>query len=604
MKGSITGGPAIIFTRHHEVDKTRIRTTHDGRLCKTIVGFDCNGMYGHATAQPMPIGIGGRYVPDGELGSNKFKVHRFYEYAQSELEWLSWTAHTQNIEIKHRWNTGHVINVCGKFPDGYDPVTRTCYFFDGCYWHSCPNCQARREGDYKRRWRDMRIRDYLREHHYNVVVMPECRWTDLKRDNPECEAFLEEHFRFDGIREPTKDNILEAVLDGTFFGIVRCRLEVPLEDRDKWADMPPIFKNADVSRDDIGEHMREFCEVHQLLERPRRTLISSYKHDDMMIATPLLKWLLERDVVVLHIFEAFQFKSYACHADFIRAQTEIRRMADSDPATYGVLGALAKLMVNACYGTSMKKVEEYVDVRILNRRETQKAKHDPFYKTLEPLDDEYSEVVFNKREVRHNLNTQFGFFVYAYAKLFLLRFYYDFIVKYFKRCDYELVLCDTDSLYLAFSKADWESLVPKEQREEYEADRNNWLPRRASEDPEGAKFDARTPGLFHVEFQGNCIIALNPKTYYAEGVDPLDPENRIITKTSTKGCPKRQNKLTRQQFMSVLKTKQSVSAEVRSIRFNANKQFGRMDMHRTGLSYLMVKRKVQPDGIHTDPLNI
>jgi hypothetical protein len=163
----------------------------------------------------------------------------------------------------------------------------------------------------------------------------------------------------------------------------------------------------------------------------------------------------------------------------------------------------------------------------------------------------------------------------------------------------------SDSFYIAFSREDWEQLVKPARAEEYVNTRHHWLPHHPDADPAAAVFDARTPGLFHVEFTGDCVIALNPKTYYAEGFDPKDTTKRIV-KRSTKGCPKKLNDFRKEQFLEVLRTHRSISGEVRSLRYNNQKEmkYGRMDMRRIGLSYLMIKRQVQSDGIHTLPLTL
>src|SRR5689334_5791772 len=130
----------------------------------------------------------------------------------------------------------------------------------------------------------------------------------------------------------------------------------------------------------------------------------------------------------------------------------------------------------------------------------------------------------------------------------LLRFFYDFLTRYFEPKDFEPILADTDSMYVAFSSADWEQLVRPEFVDEFKAERHNWLPRPADysgpPDPPNDLRDNRTPGLFHIEFTGDFICALNPKTYLAEG-----PQG---SKLSTKGVQKRQNSFSREQFKSVL----------------------------------------------------
>jgi hypothetical protein len=53
LKRNIVGGPSIIFHRHHEVDKTRIR---GGKLCKKVLGYDANALYLWAISEVMPTG--------------------------------------------------------------------------------------------------------------------------------------------------------------------------------------------------------------------------------------------------------------------------------------------------------------------------------------------------------------------------------------------------------------------------------------------------------------------------------------------------------------------------------------------------------------------
>ena len=53
LKKAIWGGPAIIFHRYQEVDKTFIR---GGKLCKSIIGYDSNALYLGGIMQEMPVG--------------------------------------------------------------------------------------------------------------------------------------------------------------------------------------------------------------------------------------------------------------------------------------------------------------------------------------------------------------------------------------------------------------------------------------------------------------------------------------------------------------------------------------------------------------------
>ena len=111
------------------------------------------------------------------------------------------------------------------------------------------------------------------------------------------------------------------------------------------------------------------------------------------------------------------------------------------------------------------------------------------------------------------------------------------------------------------------------------------------------KYDQRTPGLFKDEFKGSGIISLNSKTYYCWSDDDDDSKYR------SKGLSKKQNTLTRQQFMSVLTDKVKVNGTNKGFVFKDGSMFT-YSQQRSGLTYMYAKRHVLSDGISTSPLSI
>ena len=69
---------------------------------------------------------------------------------------------------------------------------------------------------------------------------------------------------------------------------------------------------------------------------------------------------------------------------------------------------------------------------------------------------------------------QVGFFVYQYAKLRMLQFYYDFLDKYIDRSDFEYCEMDTDSAYIAISGERVEDLVKSDMKDEFNDEKCNW----------------------------------------------------------------------------------------------------------------------------------
>ena len=89
--------------------------------------------------------------------------------------------------------------------------------------------------------------------------------------------------------------------------MVDCSLKVPEHLCPYFEDFPPVFKNCEVGRDDIGDHMKEFAERHKLLSKPRKMLISSFKLDRGPIITPLLLFYLEKGVILGDVFWFLQY---------------------------------------------------------------------------------------------------------------------------------------------------------------------------------------------------------------------------------------------------------------------------------------------------------
>ena len=88
---------------------------------------------------------------------------------------------------------------------------------------------------------------------------------------------------------------------------------------------------------------------------------------------------------------------------------------------------------------------------------------------------------------------------------------------------------DTGSCFLAMSSDSLDEIVKPEMRQEYKADKKNWL---ATE-----KFSERTPGLFKPEFVGTRGMWLTSKSYLVQ--------NQKIgkNKISCKGILKKHNGL-------------------------------------------------------------
>ena len=415
VKDNIVGGPAIIFHRYHEKNVTRIRGGSEP--CRSIVGYDANALYLWALMQDMPTGW---YVR--RRAENKFRPQQAQPYGQMAIQWLTRESDRTGCTIRHQGN-GREKRI-GKLPvDGWCAETRTAYQFHGCFWHGCPKCHTDPEETNPKNNKTMAEllantkahTAYLRRH-VKVVEMWECGWK-RERDPPPRQKW-----------NMTQQQIIAAVVDGTLFGMIECDIHVPPELRPYFSEMQPIFKNANVSRDDIGPYMRQYAEEHDIMSTPRRMLVGSYRGEKILLTTPLLRWYLAHGLVVDRVYQIVEYSPKPCFQHFGESVSTARRNGDVDPDK-SIIADTMKLLGNSAYGKTVTNVDRHRDVKYCTEVGTSLSLlvGNKRFRQLDVVSEDAYEVTSNKARVKYDLPLHIGFFVYQYAKLRMLQFYYDFV---------------------------------------------------------------------------------------------------------------------------------------------------------------------------------
>ena len=227
----------------------------------------------------------------------------------------------------------------------------------------------------------------------------------------------------------------------------------------------------------------------------------------------------------------------------------------------------------------------------MQRLDASRCINDSHFRALHVVGENVNELEITKRTLNLNLPIQIGFFVYQYAKLRMLEFYFDFLIKYVHPSDFQMCEMDTDSAYLAISKEQLDDVIKPERKTEYILNKHKWFPR--EDTPEHRAFDKRTPGLFKVEWEGDGIVALCSKTYFCFGE---------TNKSSCKGLNKHTNEITKERYLDVLQSQTAGVGTNRGFRMR-NGEMYTYQQTKTGFTYLYPKRKVGDDGIsttHTD----
>ena len=223
---------------------------------------------------------------------------------------------------------------------------------------------------------------------------------------------------------------------------------------------------------------------------------------------------------------------------------------------------------------------------------------------------------------RENLPLIIALFVYDGAKKNILTLEYDVLRTYCLYNEYQLLLTDTDSLWVALAAEDGriESIVRPELRKHFFTRYNDFFPLQACARHHSKwfeammnkekfiqkkccltveKLDSVTPLLFKREFFARRCIALCAKTYICDGGDASPSQ-----KSGTKGL-NRQSNLRYNHFMHVLKCQRAGVGLNQGIVSKKNSKGEKKTysyyQRRDALAYFYMKKRVDTDGVTCHP---
>ena len=141
---------------------------------------------------------------------------------------------------------------------------------------------------------------------------------------------------------------MQEIKSGRLFGYIQCDFKVPEHLKAYCANFPPIFKNTVVSRNDIGDLMKEYAEKEGIMSQPIRMLISSFHLNNGTIITPLLLFSLHLGLECTKIFQFVQYTPKKCFNSFVQSAVNARRQGNENPNS-SVVAETMKLLANSSY---------------------------------------------------------------------------------------------------------------------------------------------------------------------------------------------------------------------------------------------------------------
>ena len=180
------------------------------------------------------------------------------------------------------------------------------------------------------------------------------------------------------------ESILQAIHEDRVFGLAQVDIHTPEDLKDKFRDLPPIFKSAMLSREDAAPHMARFRETAGLVSRPWMSLINSYFARQMLIPTPLLRRYLLNGLVVTQLYIFMQYDRRRCFQALAANCTQKRRDAHQDPLQ-ALAGESVKLLMTNVYGKRCENKAHFSQTYFVKGPAASKAVCSKRFRDMKPL---------------------------------------------------------------------------------------------------------------------------------------------------------------------------------------------------------------------------
>ena len=193
--------------------------------------------------------------------------------------------------------------------------------YNSCHVHQCPdNCRKSLQShaeivkDYKR---IALLQSSLDELH----IMRSCQWHKQRKKL----NYTSKLSRFIGKNQISEEQILEAVLDGHFFGMVKVDLTTPdhIIEKYKHLNFPLIFSDAEITEEMLSEST--LTEVRKSTRKfPHKCLTLKWNAVGIILATPLLQFYLSIGMIATNIEWALQYNESRPFERFVQELVDVR----------------------------------------------------------------------------------------------------------------------------------------------------------------------------------------------------------------------------------------------------------------------------------------
>ena len=386
-------------------------------------------------SQHMPNGAGICYQMNK---AGLFEFQPMISHCNWSYESIRWLTYMETVEpffskvkIQHALNGGEKevkINGRSYFVDGFAELNGTKYFleFDGCRFHkhNCINSLRSKlpQKDDTQRNRDLSLIGVL-------LQTFECDWLKIKA-KPKINIS-----RFFARKDIRANELMGAVADGSFYGIIRCDIFSPPDVVNYFLKLnhPPIFTHKCLEEDMVGAPMKKLLEERSAKFPLEKQLTLVFHHKQYVLNTDLAKFYIAKGMQLTNLTLAIEYTKSKPLADFVHTVTENRKEATRKGDQN--LQNTWKLIMNSCYGRSSLNLTKRRKYKYLAPKDAPTLDDNIFVTNVAPVHGEFEsgfvEVSEKKRKTTDKVPGKISpnFTIYSILKITDNNFYQFCLIK-------------------------------------------------------------------------------------------------------------------------------------------------------------------------------
>ena len=327
-------------------------------------------------------------------------------WSYESMRWLAYMETCEpfysKVRIQHALNGGEKqVKIDGRtyFVDGYAELNGTKYFleFDGCRFHR-HNCINSLRSNVPQKDDSQRNKDLS-----SVGVLLrvyECDWLKLKST---VKINISNFFARKDIRA---SEIMGAIANGSFYGIIKCDLTSPPEVIEHFSKLnhPPIFAHKSLDEDMVGSKMKELLNERGAKFPLEKQLTLVFHHEQYVLNTDLARFYMEKGLTLSNLSLAIEYTKSKPLAGFVNTVTERRKEATRRGDQN--LQNTWKLIMNSCYGRSSLNLLKRRRYKYVQQAEAPTLDDNPFVTNISPVQGEFDTELFEVTQKRRSITDQ------------------------------------------------------------------------------------------------------------------------------------------------------------------------------------------------------